>query len=195
MYILLFICPGGFNMSVFSIALGNEITLSLLLEGGETDQYPRATFYNTSGTTSTYNLSPIAQGRYESTVPASEVTVIGTYRSIYKVFTDALYTIESSDYWLSIDTFLVSNSSITTLTEMLTRLLGISHENAYLDRATYDECNQLQDARLRCFDSKTNVDAATPGGVETTGLVAMYSISANYTNPGQLLSYKMTRDI
>ena len=182
-------------MSVFSIALGNDITLSLLLEGGEIDQYPRATFYNAGGTSSEYTMSHVAQGRYEYTVPASVITVIGTYRSIYEVFTDASHTIENSDYWLSTDTFLISNSSITALTEMLTRLLGISHENAYLDRATYDECNQLQDARLRCFDSKAHVDAATPGGLETTGLVAMYSISADYTNPGQLLSYKMTREI
>jgi hypothetical protein len=79
----------------------------------------------------------------------------------------------------------------------LSRLLGLSHENSFLDNTSYDVTNpsQLLSGRLRIFDSRTNAEAATDGGSETTGLIATYLIDAAYEVTGQLASYRMVRSV
>jgi len=62
----------------------------------------------------------------------------------------------------------------------LSRVLGLLHRNAILDRQTYDSQAQLTSARLRVFDSPINVPA-TPGGNETAGLQQQYDIEATYS--------------
>lgn len=177
------------------IPVGEPIVLSLLLEGGETDQYPQATFFNTSGVSTVYDLSHVTMGRYEYEVPASGVSILGTYRAIYRVYTDAAHTLPNTNYYQAEDVFDVTDTDLSNLVDMITRVLGLTHENSYLDNATYDECNQLLACRLRCFDSKAHANAATAGGTETDGLVAMYYINSQYTDPGRLRSYKMTREL
>lgn len=72
------------------------------------------------------------------------------------------------------------------------RILGLLHENAYLDNQTYDVHGQLESARLRVFDDSSNVPTA-PGGSETTGLTQEYLIEASYVGVGVLNSYRLTR--
>ena len=85
-------------------------------------------------------------------------------------------------------------SRIVLLTADITRLLGLSHENSFLDNTEYDINNQLVSGRLRIFNSKANAEAATDGGSETTGLVATYIIEAEYEALGKLKSYRMVHD-
>jgi hypothetical protein len=82
--------------------------------------------------------------------------------------------------------------SVGLLISALARLPGLMRENTFMDETVYDVGGQLRTARLRCFDSKTNADAATDGGEETTGLIATYAISAEWPLPGRMSEYRMT---
>lgn len=70
------------------------------------------------------------------------------------------------------------------------RLLGLSHENAFIDNTDYDSDSQLLSARVRIFDSAANCDAATDGGDETTGLITSYNISTTYGDVGEFSAFK-----
>ena len=67
------------------------------------------------------------------------------------------------------------------------------HENAFIDNTTHDIDGQLIAARVRIFDSKANVELATDGGAETTGLIAVYEMSTVYESKGQMGNYRMKR--
>ena len=87
----------------------------------------------------------------------------------------------------SIDQLLADN------VERLIRALGLAHENAFMDNTVYDSYGSLTSARLRIFDSKTNVEAATDGGSETTGLIETYEIEAVYESEGRVGTYRMKK--
>ena len=76
---------------------------------------------------------------------------------------------------------------------MLLRVLGMVHENAFIDNTIHDIDGQLIAARVRIFDSKANVELATDGGAETTGLIAVYEMSTVYESKGQMGNYRMKR--
>jgi hypothetical protein len=66
--------------------------------------------------------------------------------------------------------------SVEQVYEMVRRLLGLSHENIFIDNTVYDANGQMIAARIRIFDTKENCEAATDGGTETAGLIATYSL-------------------
>jgi hypothetical protein len=74
------------------------------------------------------------------------------------------------------------------------RLLGLSHENAFIDNTVHDPDSQLLSARVRIFDSKANCDLATDGGSETTGLIATYTITTVYDGVNEFGTFKQVRD-
>jgi hypothetical protein len=80
-----------------------------------------------------------------------------------------------------------------TVTGALNRTLGLLHENSYVDNTTYDASKNLLTARVRCFDTKANANAAKDGGSETTGLIATYSITAEHSEA--MDNYRMVRDV
>lgn len=69
--------------------------------------------------------------------------------------------------------------SLTAIQADLSRVLGLLHRNAILDKQEYDSQDQLTFARLRVFDSVANLPT-TPGGSETVGLLHEYEINAEY---------------
>lgn len=95
-----------------------------------------------------------------------------------KTFDPAFNSLEAiSD---SLTAFTGSASTVLTLLQAdLARVLGLLHRNAILDNQTYDAQGQLTSARLRVFDSSTNVPS-TPGGSETVGKLHEYQIEAEY---------------
>ncbi len=178
---------------VYTETVGNNIELSLLLEGGEEDLYPQATMYTPSGTSYTYSLTHFDLGRYVGTAPSSDVVDAGLYRVVYIVYSDAAHTTLSDDYWRSEDSYLVSNNDIDAVATLISRILGLVHENIIMDNTSYDNCNQLVSARLRAYNSASNVPIS-PGGSETSGLVASYHITSSYSNtPGRMRSYRVTK--
>jgi hypothetical protein len=71
------------------------------------------------------------------------------------------------------------------------RLLGLNHENAFIDNSVFDANNQLLSCRIRVFPSKAACDAATAGGSEP--VLATYVMAAAYSAPGKLNTYRYTR--
>jgi len=90
--------------------------------------------------------------------------------------------------------YVASTSDTQGMVEKLNRLLGLSHENIFIDNTSYDADLQLVSARVRLFDSKVNCDAATDGGSETTGLIATYQLTTTWEGLNQFGVYKQTRE-
>jgi hypothetical protein len=93
----------------------------------------------------------------------------------------------ASSVWEELAT---SHTTPGTLGHGLWRVLGLNHENAFIDNSVFDAQGQLLSCRIRIFNSKANCEAATAGGSETTGLLATYSMAAAYTAPGRLSTYR-----
>ena len=83
---------------------------------------------------------------------------------------------------------------IAAMIAQLTRVLGLEHENAFIDNTVNDDYGQLTSSRVRIFNSKANAEAATDGGSETTGLIATYTVTAVYEAVGRLKSYRMVKE-
>ncbi len=99
---------------------------------------------------------------YAVSVPSPAVTFVGSVSVVENIESDVVTLLE--------------NDVIT----MLTRALGLMHENSVLDNTTYDGQSNLSGGRLRIYDSKANATAAG-----ATGLVSTYTITA--THAGKLL--------
>ena len=70
------------------------------------------------------------------------------------------------------------------------RLLGLGHENVFVDNTEWDECSQLTAARVRVFCSADTANAATDGGDETDGLVASYEVTQTWQAPNVLKEFR-----
>lgn len=76
----------------------------------------------------------------------------------------------------------------------ITRLLGLANENTFIDNTVFDGDGQIIEARVRMFDSKTNAEAATDGGSETTGLLETYTAKTDWESVGRMQSYRLVRE-
>lgn len=93
------------------------------------------------------------------------------------------------------------SSNVTSMSALMTRTLGMLHENSFLDNAVFDGNNNLNSARLRLFDTKAHansaVAAAAISGADAVGgangLIAYYNIIATYTGVN-MLTYRVTRE-
>lgn len=95
----------------------------------------------------------------------------------------------------SLSAFTGSTGTILTLMQAdLARVLGLLHRNAILDNQTYDAQGQLTSARLRVFDSSTNVPS-TPGGSETVGKLHEYLIEAEYDGLNVVRRFAMKQSL
>jgi hypothetical protein len=173
--------------------VGNTVVFALVLENGETDFYPQAEVYASGDTvpTATVDLSHLVKGRYEgSWVPSA----VGAYTAQFFTYVDPAHTVESVVYTREAEQVFVTENSADDVAAAITRVLGLVHENAFIDNTVFDASSQLITARLRIFDSKTNAQAATDGGVETAGLVATYTIEADYEAAGRMKQYRMVKE-
>lgn len=84
-------------------------------------------------------------------------------------------------------------SAVLDIREELSRILGLLHENAFIDNTVFDDCAQLTGSRIRIFNSASAVQAATEGGTETNGLIATYQVVVEYDTPGKMKSYRVVR--
>ena len=170
-----------------------SVTLAMVLENGATGLYPQAEIYSGSSLEDTIDLSDLGKGRYEGSWTP---TVVGMYSALFNVYKDASHTVELTPllYSREIEQIFVSQSSTDDLAASLARVLGLVHENAFIDNTVYDSSSMLLSGRVRIFDSKTNAQAATDGGNETTGLLATYTIEAEYESPGRMRQYRMVKE-
>lgn len=175
-----------------SAKVGVPVPIALALEDGGEDQYPRARIYVAGevAVLATVDLVHKALGRYEgSWTPLS----VGVYDVMYIVYSDSGHTTENLRYTRQIEQIEVSEATVDDLRTLVLRALGLVHENAFIDNTVFDQYKQLVAARVRVFDSKEHVQAATDGGGETEGLIATYEMATIYEERGKMGSYRMKR--
>ena len=73
-----------------------------------------------------------------------------------------------------------------TLSDEHKRILGLVHENFYIDQTTFDaDCN-LVAARVRIYDTPANVGT-------NNGIIGVYQITVNSSGPGKFTTWKQIR--
>jgi len=178
-------------MSV-AATVGVSVPIVMILEDGNDSQFPVAEIYAPGGTTplDTLDLEHKARGRYEAEYTPTDVGVLS---SVFIVYADAGRTIENIYYTREVEQIFVTASGIDDLAAKLIRVLGLVHENAFIDNTVHDSFGQLVAARVRIFDSKAHVELATDGGSETLGLIATYQIETTYESDCRMGSYRVKR--
>lgn len=172
--------------------VGTAVPLAMILEDGNVAQFPQAEIYAAGGTLplSVLDLVHKAQGRYEASWTPP---LVGVYAAIFIVYSDAAHTIENIVYTREIEQIFATSASMDDLAAMIARVLGLVHENAFIDETVFDAFGQLETCRIRIYDSKEHVELATDGGSETLGLVASYYMEADYRAAGRLKTYRYKR--
>lgn len=120
-------------------------------------------------------------GTYRLRIPGGEMGLLGFLVYVVAVpspatkFVGSIQVVENleSDTFDAVSTIPASLSALTTL---VGRSLGLMHENSVLDQTAFDGQNNLTTARLRTYNSKANAEAAG-----ATGLQSTYVISATYS--------------
>jgi hypothetical protein len=173
--------------------VNSPVRLIVNLDDGAENQYPQAEINAYGGTTplAIVDLEHRAKGRYEgSWTPIST----GNYSAQFFIYSDGAHTIQNIAYTQELEQLFITSSDVDDLATAIIRLLGLNHENAFIDNTDFDAFGQLTSARIRLFDSKANAQLATDGGSETTGLIAVYTMSADYEGAGRMKSYRYVRD-
>jgi hypothetical protein len=161
----------------------------MVLEDGNTSQFPQAEIYAAGATTPlvTLDLTHKAKGRYEVEWTPSDV---GVYSALFIVYADSGHAIENIVYSREIEQVFATSSSVDDLAAKIARILGLVHENAFIDETVFDSWGQLTTCRIRIFDSKEHAELATDGGSEALGLIATYHMAATYEAAGRLGTYR-----
>jgi hypothetical protein len=126
-------------------------------------------------------------------VSISEIGVSGEYKVEFTPNANGFWRVTvlidyNKDIWGG--EYEASTGSVEDLYNMVRRLLGLSHENIFIDETLYDGDTQLISARVRLFDTKANCDAATDGGSETTGLIATYTLTSSWEGINEFKVFK-----
>lgn len=173
-------------------SINQSVTLAMVLSDGTTGLYPQAEIYDGATLIDTIDLDDLGQGRYEGSWTP---TVVGTYSSLFNVYQDASHTVQLTPlvYSREIEQIFVTSSSTDDLAASIARVLGLVHENVFIDNTAYDANAMLLSGRIRIFDSKSNAQAATDGGIGETGVISEYTIDANYDGPGRMGTYRMVK--
>jgi len=172
--------------------VGASVPIVMILEDGAEDQYPQAEIYEAGATTplETLDLTHKVKGRYESAwVPAAT----GVFTAHFIVYSDSDHTAESIVYTREAEQMVVTVNDTDDIALMMVRVLGLVHENVFIDNTVHDINGQLVAARVRVFATKADVELATDGGSETDGLISTYEMSTVYEGQGLMGSYRMKR--
>lgn len=133
----------------------------------------------------------------EQSVPVtiSEIGSSGEYKLSFIPTSNGYWKVEvlidfNKEIWFAEYDVIVG--SIDAIYEMTRKVLGLSHENIFIDNTIYDPESQLLSARVRLFDTKAHCDLATDGGSETDGLIATYQLTTQWEAINQFKIFKQT---
>lgn len=160
--------------------LGEVVPLQVQAGTGQGDLYGRVKVYD--GTGSLYltdSLTHIENGLYGTT---HTFNIEGHYTAVYQLFLDASF-INVSDFDIEAEA-IEANSDKTNIV----RILGLTHDNVYIDNHTFDLQGNLLTSRVRHYNTKANADAHG-----ALGLVNTWQITATYTGE-RLDTYLVTRE-
>lgn len=139
-------------------------------------------------------------GSVRSDIPVT-ISEIGSSPGEYKVS----WTPDSVGFWMVevdinynkdvwVGDYDVVSAEAEDLESMIRRILGLGHENIFIDNTIYDSNAQLVSARTRIFDTKAHCDAATDGGSEIEGLIASYLLTTQWDVLNEFKIFKQTRE-
>jgi hypothetical protein len=80
----------------------------------------------------------------------------------------------------------VFNNDFDTMTTLITRILGLTQENFYIDNTAYDSFSNMTDSRIRIYNSASNVGTSS-------GVIATYVMIAIYDSEGNMTSYNVQK--
>lgn len=169
---------------------GDAVTLVEVMPDGSTSVHPQAEVYALGGAVplATIDLTHQVKGRYEgSWTPPS----VGSFAVVFIVYADAGHSIEHIAYSRESEQIFVTSSSVDDIAADMLRLLGLNLENGFIDNTVYDVNEMLLEGRLRIFDSKANLDAASEGGVGEPGTIAEFTVDSQHFGPNKLRWMKM----
>jgi hypothetical protein len=171
--------------------VGDPVPIVLILEDGVETRYPQAEVYEPGGVApiQTIDLPHKAKGRYEGSFTPSAANI---YTLHFFIYADAGHTVEDITYTRSVDQIVATESNVDDLAAGIVRILGLVHENVFIDKTIHDANGQLLEARVRVFDSAANVPTV-PEGAETVGLIATYQMRTVYEGVGLMGHYKMEK--
>lgn len=138
-----------------------------------------ADLYNPDGNTSseTVDITELGNGHYRSEFIPNKT---GTWYII--VYHDQYFP------WGKSDDVLVYNSDFDKIASDLTKVLGLSQENYYLDDTVYTSyqgVKLLTDGRIRIYSNKDSIGTIND-------VIATYQIDSTWTND-ELQTYKVTK--
>lgn len=87
--------------------------------------------------------------------------------------------------WGKIGTIQVFSNDFDTISTVLTRALGLSQENFYMDNNVYDTSGNLISGRIRIYSDSISVGS-------NSNILSTYEIAASYTN-GQMDNYSVKK--
>lgn len=129
---------------------------------------------NDIDTATTISISEIGQGFYSIMFIPS---IVGTW--FLNLKHDTYFPYGKSC------TYKVLNNDCDSLSVSLSRLLGLTQENQYIDNMTYNSDGNMTSSRLRIYSDSSSVST-------TNNVIATYNITATYSGLN-LLSYKVTK--
>ena len=129
---------------------------------------------DTIDSTTTITIKEIGQGFYSVSFTPS---LVGTW----------MISIKHETYFPSgkSSTYDVSNIDCDMIYESLTRLLGLTQENQYIDNTSYNSDGNMTSSRLRLYSVSNSVGT-------DNNVIATYNITATYSGLN-LLTYKVIK--
>jgi hypothetical protein len=111
----------------------------------------------------------------------------GTLATMAGNLDQSLSTTESNIRGADDDTLKTLSEQIDPLAASLARLLGLNHENVYMDNTSYDVDGNLTSARVRIYSVAASVGTADD-------VLATYTITVSCSGAGEFDTWQMVKD-
>jgi len=109
-------------------------------------------------------ISELGNGNYRTSLT---LNVVGTWYLV--VYQDIYFS------WGKGDFIQVFNNDFDSIGDLITRVLGLTQENQYIDNTNYDDDNNLNSCRIRLYSNSSSVGSSN-------NVIATYLMTAGYTN-------------
>ncbi len=73
-----------------------------------------------------------------------------------------------------------------TITNIVTRILGLTQENFYIDNASYDGNSMMTASRIRIYSNSSSVGTSND-------VISTYNMTAAYSGNGEMQNYKVVK--